>query len=656
MSDATDQTAAIAPVATPAFVEQRADGLYILTSKLESAQDFIAFVDTIHVNGARFAGLDYPLMQKLAFDDEALPFFRQSINELRLGDAIMPFPEERAKLYRAIKSQDAGKRVEYLFEPLTTEETVLEPVYGEPDAAGISPVISSRETTTDVPARLDFDEFVAAMWQKGVKFGLAEDEIRAIIVSGEVTRMTIAHQMEPTTGSDAEIIETSPDLHRDDTPKILANGKADLTQFKNRFPQMSKGTVLLKKVPCVPGKPGRTIGGVAIQPKPPKDIDLHKMVSEGTEVEVRQDGEYIVATMDGFLNLDAKTNKVSVTEKIENKGGISVKTTGDLKLSVDEFIEHGEVQDGRVVKGRNMTFMSDVFGQVLSDSGTICFKKNLSGGVAHTRAGDIECAGRILRSDVQTGDGALVAKFCESSRLVAKRVQIEHAVSCEIVAEEIEVGTLEGCRVAAKNIHIHKTVEHRGKECQITLLVPDLRDFDQLIAKAASTIAESSDQAAANGEQLSELMADAEFAKFCSIVQRVKKGEVKISAEQAAAWRKLVDKHTAAFNQARKLQLDTEALHKTIHQAEEGRAKAEFDRHHACEGIACAIEQVRGQTTGQTMRSPKGMQPLAAMTASQIVETLQRMDDGKHKIFSEDAGALKWQMVEPPENAPQEQK
>ncbi|MDD5612760.1 MAG: hypothetical protein PHF75_06945, partial [Gallionella sp.] len=355
----------------------------------------------------------------------------------------------------------------------------------------------------------------------------------------------------------------------------------------------------------------------------------------------------------GFLTLDTKTNKISVTEKIENKGGISAKTTGDLMLSVDEFIEHGEVQEGRVVKGRNMNFMSDVFGHVLSDGGTIHFKKNLSGGVAQTKSGDIECAGRILRSDVQTGDGVLVAKFCESSKLIAKRVQVEHAVGCEIIADEIEVGTLEGCLIAAKHIHIHKAVEHRGKECLVTMLVPDLRDFEQVIAKTKSVISESSERIAVIGQQLEQLMSDADFAKFCTIVQRVKRGEIKISAEQTAAWRKLVEKHTAAFNLVAKLHVETDAMQKLVHQAEETKAKAEFEKHLACEGISCVIDHVHGQATGQTMRADKGAKTFYAMSVSQIVETLQRMDDGKQKIFSEDAGAIKWHLVEPPENAQQ---
>lgn len=649
MADTLNQSDArhTAQFVTPAYVVQRPEGLFILTEHLADANDFIAFIDNVHGNGARFSNIDYGLLLKLAFDEEALPFFRNSAHEMRLATAIAPFPEERQKLYRATKSQDNGKRVEYLFEPVTMEMTVKEPVYGEPDASGMPQVISYRDKVDDVPVKLDFDEFVAAMWLKGIKYGLDEAAIRESIASGETVRMTIAHQLEPTAGRDAEIVETCADLHRDDSPKILPDGKADLHQFKNRFPQMAKGTVMLKKIACVPGKSGRTVSGAAIQPKPPKDLDLHKLVSEGTEVEVREDGEYIVATMDGFLSLDTKTNKISVTEKIENKGGISARTTGDLMLSVDEFIEHGEVQEGRVVKGRNMSFMSDVFGHVLSDGGSIRFKKNLSGGLAQTRSGDIECTGRILRSEVQTGDGALVAKFCESSKLIARRVQVEHAVSCEIIAEEIEVGTLEGCIVAAKRIHIHKAVEHRGKECLITMLVPDLRDFDQLIAKTKNTISESSARIETNRQQREVMMSDVEFAKFCAIVTRVKRGEIKISAEQTTAWRKLVEKHSAAFNQVAKLDAETTAMQKSIQLAEEAQIKAEFDRYVACEGISCVIDHVGGQTTGQTMRAAKGMQVFAAMSANQIVETLQRMDDGKARIFSEDSGTVKWQLVEP---------
>ena len=356
----------------PGFVSRRDDGVFVDLSQLRDNGDFGLFINRLFAEDARFSGLDYDVFLKLLYDADWLAAKKKAQTpELKIAAQIVRFAPERHALYRAVKLLEGGLHAEYLFEPASLEVAYEEPVYGEPDELGVAPIIEYASKTRQEPTTLDFDEFVADMWLKGVKFGIDEKGVRKVIASGETTRMQIAHYLEPTEGRDAEILEMSSHLHRDDSPKILANGKADLRIFKNRFPQMVKGERLIKKIPRELGKQGRKVSGEAIEPRKPDDLDLDALVSLGTNVEREADGEYVVATMDGFLIIDERTNKISVVEKIENKGGISARTTGDLLLAVDEFIEHGEVQEGRTVEGKHMTFMADVYGRVLSQGGNI---------------------------------------------------------------------------------------------------------------------------------------------------------------------------------------------------------------------------------------------------------------------------------------------
>ena len=628
---------------TPVFIVKRHDGIFVLTDLLQFPDDFVSFVDRLYNTGERFAEADFELLQKLSYDQDAFDFIKQSIKEVRIAANIVHFTEIRSKLYRPFKILDGGKRVEYLFEPVTLEVSRQEPVYGEPDDQGVAAIVEYVDKIVDVPATLDYDEFCAAMWLKGVRFGLDEAAIRESILDGVAVRRTVARQLDPTVGRDAEIMETSPDLHRDNSPRILANGMADLGQFKNRFPQMTMGTSLLKKIPRVLGKQGRTIAGVPIEPKLPKDLDLFKLTSAGTKIEVVDGAEHIVATMNGFLTLDPKSNKISVSEIIENKGGISVKTTGDLVLSVDQFIEHGEVQEGRVVKGRSMTFMSDVYGRVISEGGNLHFKKHLTGGVAETLSGDIELSGHVSRSLARSGDGNVVVKFSESSTLIGRLVRVEHAVNCEIVADEIEAVVLEGCTIVAKKIHIVTSDERRGNENLVSLMIPDMAESDNLISKLQNDIAVANASLSDKSRQLDMLKADADFAKFLVLAERVKSGAVKITSEQAVNWRKLIDKHAKPYAHANGLITELAALNAVIHLAEESLVVAQHDRVLACEGVGCVIDHVKGQTRVQTMRSHEGIKGMAAMQPSQIRETLMCMDAGKDNIFSDDTGKFEWQ-------------
>jgi uncharacterized protein (DUF342 family) len=624
----------------PGFVAVRPEGVFVLLSQLRPDGDFRLFADRLIGNGMRFEGLDYAAFLGLLYDADWQAEKKGA--EIRLAAKIVPFQSQRRPLYRAVKVLESGGRAEYVFEPVSIEVSYEEPVYGEPDENGVAQIVRYVTRTKQQPVKLDFDEFVADMWLKGVRFGIDEQAVRKAIAEGQPARMTVARQLEPTEGSDAEIKEVSPDLHRDNSPKVLASGKADLRVFKNRFPQMAKGARLLKKIPRVLGKQGRKVTGDTIEPKLPKDLDLGALSSVGTRVEQLADGEYIVATLDGFLTLDTKSNKVSVTEKIENKGGISVRTTGDLALSVDEFIEHGEVQEGRVVEGKHMTFLSDVFGKIVSHGGDIRIDGNLSGGQAETLAGNVTLNGRGSRAVVRARDGEVTAQFCESCTIVGSSVRIEHAVNCEIVADEVHAGTVEGCMIAARNVRIASADERRGKETLVTVLVPDFSATDHFIAKLKKDIAEAQAGIADRQRQVEQLKSEPEFAKFLALAERIRSGAIKLTPEQDANWRKLVAKHAKAVGQVQQMGKETDALDKSLKESEEELSYTERERSEMGKGIACIIDRVVGHTTGQTMKTGSGAEELANLSGSDIRNVLQKADSTKSRIFSGDDGSIDW--------------
>jgi hypothetical protein len=529
-----------------------------------------------------------------------------------------------------------------MFEPVSLEVSYEEPVYGEPGEDGVAPIVEYVSKTRLEPASLDFDEFVAGMWLKGVKFGIDEKPVRRVIASGETVRMEVAHYLEPTEGRDAEIMEVSNHLHRDDAPKILANGRTDLRMFKNRFPQMSKGERLIKKVPRELGKQGRYVTGEAIEPRMPDDMDMSTLTALGVSVEQGSDGEYIVAILDGFLVLDEHSNKMSVVEKIENQGGISARTTGDLDLDVNEFIEHGEVQEGREVKGKNMTFMADVYGSVVSESGNIRIDGNLTGGRAETLGGNITTGARVSRAVVVARAGEVTAKFCESSTIMGKVVHVEHAVNCELIADELHADVIEGCMVAARNIRIVSADERRGKETLVTALIPDFSGFDQYVATQKKDIVEAQVSIEDRTREISQLKSAPELARYLVLDEKIKSGEIFLTDEQARNWQKLVMKQAKAVNQMAQLEQEIAELRLTIGEAEQEISASLTEREAMGEGIACVIEKIAGQTIVQTMKSRNGMMMFGGLQGVDIRSLLLKVDSNKARVFSGDAGAIDW--------------
>lgn len=80
--------------------------------------------------------------------------------EIRFATDVVRMPEERRSLYRTVKATSTASEAQYYFEPLTVEiSTVVKDENG-----------NESETVESKPAKLDFDEFVAYVWTKGVKF------------------------------------------------------------------------------------------------------------------------------------------------------------------------------------------------------------------------------------------------------------------------------------------------------------------------------------------------------------------------------------------------------------------------------------------------------------------------------------------------------
>lgn len=625
----------------PSYVSNRPDGVFVNLQDLYSVGGFDVFIDRMFSGGACFQGMDYALFLKLLYDNDWLAAMRGSQKKFKVAAAIIRFPQERQELYRPVKLLENNTRADYIFEKIYITVAYEEPVYGKMDQNGTPQITGYKPKTKQQLAKLDFDEFVAAMWLKGVKFGIEEEAVRKAIAKAEAGRITIARHLEPTEGSDAAILEVCPNLHRDLTPKILLSGQADLRAFKNRFPQVANGERLLKKIPKRLGKLGYKVTGVAIEPKIPKDLDLYALSALGTKVIKESDAEYIVAAMNGFLTLDTQTNKVSVTEKIETKSGISSKTTGDLDLSVSEFIEHGEVQEGRVVEGKNMTFTSNVYGNLISKGGNIRIDGNLSAGTAQSTGGNISLS-RSLGSVVRATSGEVTAKYCESSTIIGKIVRIQQAVNCEIIADEVYSDAVMGCLVAAKIIKLRSSNERKDRESLITVFIPDFSESDKCIADLQKKIYDDQARITAIMREIELLTADKEFARYIALDKQIKSGSVKLTDDQEYNWQKLATKNAKAYSQLMKLNDQINAFELSLKESGEELAKSTLARDKTGEGISCVIDRVEGQTIVQTMRANNAVEDFSKMSGADITGKLQMTGKDKNRIFAKTSGSINW--------------
>jgi hypothetical protein len=631
----------------PNYLTKETGAVYVDLTRFPVGGGFEEYVDKLFNAGSRFRHVDYKLFLNLLYDyDQVLD--SQGINaKVKLADDIVVFSPLRKPLYKNVKVDAEGYVAEYFFEPVEISVITEEPVYGEPDDDGVAPIIGKTRKESMRPGKLDIDEFIADMWIKGVRFGIDIVAVKAVISKRETVRMNVAMQLNPTVGVDAEIVEASEALRRDDAPKIMPNGKADLRKFQNRFPQIDLGERLLQKKPRVLGKPGYKVTGVLIEPDVPTDLDVSALAGPGTRVERQEGFEYIVAVRDGFLSLDVETNHISVTEKIENKGGVSIKTTGDLQLSGNEFIEHGEVQEGRAVEGKNMTFHADVYGNIVSQGGFILFESNLSGGSAKSIGGDITVNGRTFNSTVEAWDGHVSLIYAESCMIFGDNIDIDRAVNCEIIGSNLEIQSAEGCGIAGKRVRINASTSNRGKDTVVSVLIPNLNATDAQIEQMILMFTECKKTILTKEQNLSQIKSDPEVARYLTLVTSVKQGIVKLNAAQESNLHQMSIKFTKVTSVVNKLESEKQELQKKAHAFKQELTYLIEARNKQGANIHCSIPEVAGDTQVHTMNTHSGISIFQKMKPTEIKVLLREQGQSKERVFHDDSGSVDWHYVMP---------
>lgn len=495
-------------------LQQRPDGVYADPAVLGTT--VLAAVDSILRCGSYLAGLDYPVLIKAVYGSgPALPDGPDGQPLVRLARAILPFDEERRALYRSVRIDDG--EAEYCFET----------VY-----------LAAAEGEAELPTRLDVDEFVADMWGKGIRFGIDMAVVRAAVANPGAGRMVIARRLEPVPGEDATVVEVSDDIHRSDAPRLLANGKFDLMSFQNRFPQVQVGTRLLQKLPPRAGRAGFELSGIRIEPAAPRELDFTLYAGEGTSIERTGAGEYLVAARTGYLDVDGKTGRIAVGDKIVSRDGVSAKTTGNLELSGD-YEEFGEVQEKRVIEGKGITVHADVYGEIVSRGGMVRLRANLVGGSAHNKRGDIQVDGVTSNAVVQALDGSVILARAENCVVSGNRVHIGHAINCEIVAEDVSIGQAEGCAVAGRRVTIDTTMTWHASEMLVYVLCADCSRIDEARDQITGRLVQLEAAITGHKNALGQLCAQPSLRKYLEIAGRVRSGEAALSAAQAQQFRQM---------------------------------------------------------------------------------------------------------------------
>jgi hypothetical protein len=627
-------------VALSRFIFKRDSGVYVNLSRIESAADFCGFVNRVFSAGAFFRALDYPNFMALLYNEDT----QGNAQEIRFAADIVSFQPGHQALYKTLKIE--GDEAVYMFEPAFLESTHDEELIGELEDGSFG-VVGSVQKIVSTRTRLDIDEFIAAAWAQGVRFGIDMAAIAEAIRGDKTTRIVVARTRPFTLGQDAEIKEQSKDLRRNNAPRKVFGGKVDLCQFENRYPQVLAGVPLLGKTPRVLGVDGRNLAGDVLPAPLPNDFDLNSLCGPGTRVEHTEGGEFLMSAVGGFLNIDKASSQLSITDKIINREGVSARTTGDLLLTGDEYEEYGEIQEKRAVECRSMTAHADVFGSILSHGGTICLKKNLVGGNATNEDGDIVVEGLASGAVLIAHNGCVTVSRADSCLIIARRIVLGQGTRCDLLAEEVIAEQAEGCALAGKNLHVVAAGSRGENDCVLSVLIPDLSAYHSRIDAFHTKRDGVMQEADSLRAKSTELRSQKEVASYLAIAGKLQRKELTLSAEQQASWQKIVAQAMPLLRAAQHLGESIKALEA---QAAELTGKAEalqVAEQAACAGITCAIDLVKGDTRVRTLALPLDAPALATRSPKEIKARLRATDGATGSLFAGSSGTFNWRYAAP---------
>lgn len=598
-------------------IVERADGVYADASVLGATLS--GAVGGTFASGRYFAGLDYPVLMRAIYGvGPELRAAGQGGAMIRFASAIVPFDPVRRKLYKAVKIN--GGEAEYYFEPVYLPD---------PAAPG-----------AELPTRLDVDEFVADMWGKGIRFGVDTAAVRSAIDGGKAERVTVARRLDAVPGVDAQIVEVASELHRSDAPRQLANGKLDLMAFQNRFPQIQRGVRLLQKLPRAAGQNGFELSGIALLPPMPDDVDMGPMAGAGTVIDISREGEFLVALQTGYLNVDSKTQQISIGDKIVSHDGVSSRTTGNLQLTGD-YEEFGEVQEKRVIEGEGITIHADVFGNIVSRGGLVLLNRNLVGGTVHNARGNVQVLGIASGAVVQTKQGEVVMHRAESCIISGTRVRIEHAANCEIMAEEVIIKQAEGCAIAARKIIIETAGPRKQSEMALYALEPDSARIDEVIGAIGARCDEFGALAAQRKAEMERLTGEPEVKKYVMLASKIRKKELTLTPEQLPVFQKMALAVGPALKAIAKVSLEVKAA-ETEQQAGQALLAQLVQQRSDSEGVSSvSVQSLAGDTTLRSMKfNPDGTSTFDL--PSKDIKARLRARSAAEVLMTGSSGSMEW--------------
>ncbi|PCG19207.1 FapA family protein [Brachyspira sp. G79] len=262
---------------------------------------------------------------------------------------------------------------------------------------------------------MDLQDVKEIMENSSITFGFQEENVVKCLEEGTFNIPILAAEgRAPVNGQNAKI-EYLVNVNKKVIPKYIGEDQSidykDLSIVEN----VEQGQKLARKIPATDGEVGRTVLGVKIETKSGKDIDIKEIL--GDNVEMSDDGEYIIASINGQVVLRGKSLNV---EPIFEVSGDVGPETGNINF-IGSVVVKGSVSDNYSIKAEGNIDVHGTVGKCdLEAKGDIMVKLGIQGNEnSYVKAGGDVIAKFIQFSNVQAGNNVVVTEAILNSNIDA---------------------------------------------------------------------------------------------------------------------------------------------------------------------------------------------------------------------------------------------
>lgn len=240
------------------------------------------------------------------------------------------------------------------------------------------------------------DEIIGELVRAGVKYGLVEDRLNALMEEREYcTPIILAKATPPIEGKDAKIIyHFNTDLTA--KPKMLEDGSVDFHTLDTICP-VRAGDLLAELEPAVQGRPGIDVCG-----KPIKPVKVNNLIlRHANRIHLSEDGLKMYSDVNGHVSL--VDDKVFVSDTYEVPADVD-SSTGDITCEGNVHVK-GNVRTGFKIDAKGDVIVNGVVeGAEIHAGGQIILMRGIQG----------MSRGKLI------AEGNIISKFIESAEVVSR--------------------------------------------------------------------------------------------------------------------------------------------------------------------------------------------------------------------------------------------